>query len=215
MTVPRDSARAVRCGRLCAASRSHAPAVADRPSRGVGLEIVPITFRQACAFITRHHRHHRPPQGMKFAVGVTADGTLAGVAVVGRPVARHQDDGRTAEVTRTCTDGTPNANSALYGATWRAARALGYRRLITYTEDSESGTSLRAAGFRRTGHRAPGTPSGMGPPRPPPAAPAGSRRSNPLGTVPHPPQQPKRTRPTRPVPRPGTTLPTRRPGAHT
>ncbi len=95
---------------------------------------------------------------MKFAVGVTADGTLAGVAVVGRPVARHQDDGRTAEVTRTCTDGTPNANSALYGATWRAARAaraLGYRRLITYTEDSESRTSLRAAGFRNAGHLAP------------------------------------------------------------
>jgi hypothetical protein len=84
---------------------------------------------------------------MKFALGVASDGLLVGVAVVGRPVARHLDDRLTLEVTRSCTDGTRNANSKLYGAAWRAARALGYQRLITYTEDSESGTSLRAAGF--------------------------------------------------------------------
>jgi hypothetical protein len=83
------------------------------------LNVVPVTFRQAHAFIATHHRHHRPPQGMKFTLGVA---TLVGVAVVGRPIARHLDDGLTAEVTRTCTDGTPNANSALYGAAWRAAR---------------------------------------------------------------------------------------------
>lgn len=102
--------------------------------RAPRLEIVPVTFRQARAFITTHHRHHPPPPGIKFAVGVAADGHLVGVAIVGRPVARHLDDGRTAEVTRTCTDGTTNANSALYGAAWRAARALGYRRLVTYTQ---------------------------------------------------------------------------------
>lgn len=110
--------------------------------------IVPVTFRQACAFITAHHRRHRPPQGMKFALGVAADHGLVGVAVVGRPVARHLDDGRSAEVTRTCTDGTPNANSGLYAAAWRTTRAMGYQRLLTYTEHGETGASLRAAGFR-------------------------------------------------------------------
>ncbi|WP_394814739.1 XF1762 family protein [Streptomyces millisiae] len=98
------------------------------------LEIVPVTFRQAKQFIAAHHRHHPPPQGMKVALGVAADDILVGVAVVGRPLARHLDDGRTAEVTRTCTNGTPNANSKLYGAAWRAAKALGYRRLVTYTQ---------------------------------------------------------------------------------
>jgi hypothetical protein len=112
------------------------------------LMIVPVTFRQACAFVQAHHRHHRPPRGMKFALGVVADGVLVGVATVGRPVARHLDDGRTVEVTRTCTTGVFNANSMLYGAAWRAARAMGYRRMVTYTQQGESGASLRAAGLR-------------------------------------------------------------------
>lgn len=113
------------------------------------LTIVPVTFRQACAFVAAHHRHHPPPRGMKFALGVAAHGELVGVATVGRPVARHLDDGYTAEVTRTCTDGTPNTNSMLLGAAWRAARAMGYYVLITYTQLDESGASLRAAGFAR------------------------------------------------------------------
>jgi hypothetical protein len=84
---------------------------------------------------------------MKFAIGVAADGVLAGVVTVGRPVARHLDDGCTVEVTRTCTDGVFNANSMLYGAAWRAARAMGYQRLVSYTQEGESGASLRAAGL--------------------------------------------------------------------
>ncbi|GAA4412188.1 hypothetical protein GCM10023148_05580 [Actinokineospora soli] len=84
---------------------------------------------------------------MKFAVGVAAGDALVGVAVIGRPVARHLDDGMTVEVTRTCTDGTANSNSMLYGAAWRVARGLGYSRLVTYTQCGESGSSLRAAGF--------------------------------------------------------------------
>ena len=69
--------------------------------------------------------------------------------MVGRPIARHYDDGLTAEVNRTCTDGTRNANSALYGASWRIAAAMGYRRLITYTQADETGASLTAAGWQR------------------------------------------------------------------
>jgi len=58
------------------------------------------------------------------------------------------DDGYTAEVTRLCTDGTPHACSLLYGAAARAAKALGYRKIITYILESESGVSLRASGWR-------------------------------------------------------------------
>jgi hypothetical protein len=131
----------------------------------MNLNVVPITFRQACAFIAEHHRHHQPPRGMKFAVGVAVGDGLVGVATVGRPVARHLDDGRTVEVTRTCTLGTRNANSMLYGAAWRAARAMGYWRMITYTQRGESGASLRAAGLSpvaelraRAGWHSPGRP---------------------------------------------------------
>lgn len=114
----------------------------------MSLTIVPITIKAAKAFVAEHHRHNKPPVGHKFSIGVCDDeGTLRGVAMVGRPIAAALDDGLTAEVNRTCTDGYPNANSALYGAAWRIAQAMGYRRLVTYTQADESGSSLTAAGW--------------------------------------------------------------------
>lgn len=116
------------------------------------LTIVPLSVQDAKAYIAQHHRHHLPPLSALFAVGVAdEDGTIRGVATVGRPVARMLQDGWTVEVTRVATDGAPNACSALYGACWRAARALGWRRLITYTLASEPGTTLRAAGWTLIG----------------------------------------------------------------
>ena len=120
------------------------------------LTIVPLTFRRGSAFVARHHRHHKPPRGCKFVIGVVDEGEeLRGVAMVGRPVSRVLDDGFTLEVNRTCTDGTANANSCLYAAAWRVAREMGYRKLITYTQKGETGASLRAAGYRVVGERAP------------------------------------------------------------
>jgi hypothetical protein len=81
------------------------------------------------------------------------DGVLRGVAMVGNPVARHFMDGLTLEVNRTCTDGTPNANSMLYAAYWDGAKGMGYSRLVTYTQAGESGSSLRAAGWRIVAER--------------------------------------------------------------
>lgn len=113
----------------------------------MALNIQPVTYREACAFITQHHRHHKPPQGCKFCIAVNDGEHVVGVIIVGRPVSRHLDDSWTAEATRCCTDGTPHAASKLYAAAWRAARAMGYRRLITYTLKEEPGTSLKAAGW--------------------------------------------------------------------
>lgn len=115
------------------------------------LHLQPVTYREACSFIAEHHRHHLPPQGHKFSIGVNDGEKVVGVACVGRPVSRHLDNGWTAEVTRLCTDGTKNAPSILYAACWRAARAMGYRRLITYILDTERGTTLTAAGWRLVG----------------------------------------------------------------
>jgi len=111
------------------------------------MKIVPITFRAAGDFVAGFHRHNKPPRGHKFSIGLHDNGSLVGVAMAGRPIARAFDNGLTLEINRTCTDGTRNANSMLYGAVRKAAFAMGYERLITYTQESESGASLRAAGF--------------------------------------------------------------------
>lgn len=121
-----------------------------------GTLIVPITFAVACALVADWHRHHCPPAGHRFSIGLELDGELVGAAMVGRPVARHFDDGMTLEVTRcVVADDVPNGCSQLYGAAWRAAKALGYRRLVTYTRGDESGASLRGAGWRVVAERRP------------------------------------------------------------
>lgn len=118
------------------------------------MRLCPVTFAEACDFVSVHHRHHLPPVGHKFSIGAADGDRLVGVIMVGRPVARHYDDGNTLEVNRSAVDGTPHANSMLYGAAWRAAKALGYTRLITYTQAGESGASLRAAGWVVVAQRA-------------------------------------------------------------
>jgi hypothetical protein len=120
-------------------------------SRRGGLQLVPISIAAATTFLARHHRHAGPVQGANFALGATSGPGLVGVVLVGRPVARGLDDTTTPEVRRLCTTGAPNACSFLLGAARCAARALGYRQLVTYTLATEPGSSLRAAGWQATG----------------------------------------------------------------
>lgn len=115
------------------------------------MNLVPITLREANAYVDRFHRHHGAARGCIATVAAERDGEICGVAIIGRPVARMLQDGYTAEVLRLCTDGSPNACSMLYAASWRACRALGYRRLVTYTLPVEGGGSLRAAGWKLVG----------------------------------------------------------------
>ncbi len=111
------------------------------------LDVVPLTLAQANELVVRLSRHHGPAWGHRWSIGVQADGRLVGAAVAGRPVSRILDDGRTVEVTRLVSDGTPNACSCLLGAMVRIARAMGYEKVITYTLQTEGGASLRAAGW--------------------------------------------------------------------
>lgn len=115
------------------------------------LELQPINFDEACEFVRLHHRHHLPPVGWKFGIAANDGEKVVGVVMVGRPVSRHLDNGWTLEVTRLCTDNTPHVASMLYAAAWRAARAMGYKRLITYVLQSETGTSVKAAGWKEIG----------------------------------------------------------------
>ena len=110
-----------------------------------------MELRDANAFIGAHHRHHKPVQGHRYSIGAEKDGTLVGVAVCGRPVARMTDQATTVEVTRLCTDGTKNACSFLYAAAARIARELGYQWIQTFILDSEPGVSLAASGWECMG----------------------------------------------------------------
>ena len=127
------------------------PALYNLPA-GVNSGLIPLHLRDANRFVAEHHRRHVPVRGHKFSIGLLRDGALVGVAIVGRPVARALDDGLTAEVIRLCTNGPQNACSRLYAACWRAAKAMGYKRFITYILDSETGASLRACGWTFLGH---------------------------------------------------------------
>jgi hypothetical protein len=120
----------------------------------MSLRIVPVSWDTASRFVVMWHRHHDPPVGGKFWAGIADEADiLRGIHITGRPTARLFDNGLTLEVTRVATDGTKNAGSMLYAAAWQAARALGYRRLVTYTQEDESGASLRGAGWRIVAER--------------------------------------------------------------
>lgn len=112
------------------------------------MTIVPITIKTANKFVKEHHRHHDSCTGCKFSIGLIENGSLIGVAICGRPVSRHLDDGFTLEVNRCCViEGHKNGCSQLYGACCRIAKEMGYSKVITYTLESEHGTSLKASNF--------------------------------------------------------------------
>lgn len=114
----------------------------------------PMSLAEANAVVVRWHSHHRPVRGHKFSLAAIVPNEwhgvdVVGAVIVGRPVAQAMDDGRTYEVTRLCTNGHPNAASRLLGAAWRAAKAMGVLRMVSYTRGDEDGTSYKAAGWRR------------------------------------------------------------------
>lgn len=116
----------------------------------MSLSLAPATRNAAREWVNENHRHLRMPPGWLFGVWVYEGERCVGVACAGRPC-RMLQDGFTVEITRVCTDGSYNACSFAYGALRRAAVALGYIRVVTYTRMDEPGTSLRAAGFRDEG----------------------------------------------------------------
>lgn len=111
------------------------------------LKIRPCTLKTANEFVQLYHRHHKPTVGHKFSICCYDDDRLCGVAICGRPVSRHLDNGFTLEINRLCTDGTYNACSKLYGACKRIAKEMGFKKIITYILESENGASLKASGY--------------------------------------------------------------------
>ena len=110
--------------------------------------IVPLNLKTANEYVLKNHRHHKPSNRHKFSIGLSLNNVLIGVAICGRPVARGSDNGFTLEVSRLCTDGSDNACSKLYGACARIAKEMGYLKIQTYILQSESGTTLKASGWK-------------------------------------------------------------------
>ena len=121
------------------------------------MKVIPLELKDANEFVAALHRHHPPVYRDKVRIGAQINGRLVGVVQLGRPVARKLDDGKTLEVTRLCTDGTPNCCSFLYGKAARLAKDLGYEKVITYILASEPGTSLKAAGWHKEADTTGGT----------------------------------------------------------
>lgn len=120
------------------------------------MNLTPTTLREANDFVESFHRHNgrTSRNGGRWAIGLeTWSGEMVGVAIVGNPLSATFMDGYTAEVLRLCVNSKAEkgACSMLYRACWRAWRAMGGRKLITYTLKAETGSSLRGAGFRVVG----------------------------------------------------------------
>lgn len=115
-------------------------------------EYYPIPFAQARAFVDKNHRHNSAPQSHKFSIGLLHFGKLVGVIIASTPKAKALDDRFTLELNRCCVlPDQRNACSKLYAKAILAGRSMGYRRFVTYTLTSESGSSLKAVGFKLDG----------------------------------------------------------------
>jgi hypothetical protein len=119
----------------------------DAPPRQ--LRVVPLSLKEANAFVALHHRHHKPVVGHKFSLAAKDEitGDTLGAVIVGRPVARMIDHQTICEVTRLVTDGSRNVCSFLYSAAARVAKEMGYEKIQTYILETEPGTSLKATGW--------------------------------------------------------------------
>ena len=132
-------------------ARLGAPPPTTGVERDGDFRVEPIELASANAYVTQFHRHLNAVVGHVASLGLYDAVGLRGVLILGRPLARHQDNGHTIEVLRLCSDGSKNACSKLYGAARKWAKQHGKRRILTYTLPGESGASLKASGFVCTG----------------------------------------------------------------
>lgn len=124
------------------------------------IEAQPITIKIANNFIKLHHRHHRPTirnSGRWALAAINNTGEIVGVVIAGNPVSATYMDGFTIELTRLCVnEGAPKGTcSFLMGKCCSIWRTMGGKKIITYTLTSETGASLRGAGWVLSGFVSP------------------------------------------------------------
>ncbi len=115
------------------------------------LKVIPLSLKEANNFIDKYHRHNKRCAGHKFSIGAEYQGKLVGVAIVGRPVARKLDNKLTLEINRNCVlDDAPKGTcSFLYAKAIKIWQSMGGKKIITYTLETESGSSLKAVKFNK------------------------------------------------------------------
>ena len=87
------------------------------------MQVIPLSVQQAQEFLSKHERHYKAPVEPICAIGVGDDEGTHGAAILGR-------SGDDAELAHIYCDGASQAYSLLYGACWRALKALGYKRAV-------------------------------------------------------------------------------------
>lgn len=113
--------------------------------------IIPLTLAQANSFAAKQRENYRPFRGRRFAIGCAMDEKLVGIVILGKPVDEALDDGLTLAVNYIHATGGRTAYGMLYGAAARAAKALGYCRIIAFLPENISSSGLRAAGWKCAG----------------------------------------------------------------
>lgn len=121
------------------------------------MEVIPISYSAAHAWIKERRGEIKPPAGKHFSVALVNDaGEILAAVILGKPDAPGNHflcDGRTLEAVAafTCenTDG-----AGIYHAAARAGYALGYKRIVTNTGagDERTAEALRIAGYGKAGH---------------------------------------------------------------
>ena len=121
------------------------------------INIKPVSIKNANEFIKTYHRHHRPTSrnsGRWALAAYDNENELIGVAIASNPVSATYMDGITLEVTRLCVKENAQKGTAsfLLSKCCRIRKEMGGSRIITYTLESESGSSLKGAGWNLVGH---------------------------------------------------------------
>ena len=114
------------------------------------LSCIPLTLKDANKFVKEFHRHNKDCRGHRFSIGAVYNDELVGVAIVGRPIARKLDQKLIAEVLRNCVkpDAPKGTCSFLYSKAIQVWQVLGGKKVITYTLETEKGSSLKAVNFK-------------------------------------------------------------------
>jgi len=87
------------------------------------VNLVPMTIAQAELFLAEHKRHYKVEADPVFAIGLQEGIDARGAVIVGKK------DGE-AVIAHIYCDGVSEGYTKLYGAAVRAAKALGYTRMV-------------------------------------------------------------------------------------
>ena len=121
---------------------------------------VNLKLSEAQAFVKRFHRHSKPLKRHMFSIGAYSNflmwseglcfpSGLEGIVTVDRCSSAWSKERNFVEIRRVCLSPKAKKNTAsfLIGKAKTACFAMGYSKIVTYTQPHESGASLLAAGF--------------------------------------------------------------------